>query len=203
MTMLDKNTFPAELAALPNWVVWRLEPDKNGRMAKVPYNPQKPSYKASSANPDSWGTVDEALFSMDKFIFTGVGFVFTEGCDIIGIDVDHCLDETGKPNDVAAAILKKLPPTYIEISPSNTGLHIFLHGKLPKGGNKNSKTGVEMYAKSRYFTMTGNRYSNCVYIMANDNGVIDFIHTNFITPGRKNKAQTLVLLFPLIMRFAH
>ena len=38
--MLDYNNFPAELAALPNWVCWRMEPDKKtGRATKVPYCP--------------------------------------------------------------------------------------------------------------------------------------------------------------------
>jgi primase-polymerase (primpol)-like protein len=44
--------------------------------------------------------------------------------------------------------------TYTEISPSGEGLHLFFPRKIPEGGNKNSATGVEMYAFGRYFTMT-------------------------------------------------
>jgi primase-polymerase (primpol)-like protein len=54
---------------------------------------------------------------------------------------------------VAADILAHLPDTYIEYFPSGSGLHIFLRGTLSSGGNRNSKTGVEMYSKGRYFTI--------------------------------------------------
>jgi len=47
---------------------------------------------------------------------------------------------------VAVAILSKLPQTYIEVSPSGSGLHIFLRGKLPVAGSRISKYGVKIYA---------------------------------------------------------
>ncbi len=83
-------------------------------------------------------------------MFKGIGYMFTEDSGIVGIDIDHCLDDEGKPSKIVASILAKLPSTYIEISPSGHSLHIFLRGTLPKCGNKNSKNGVEMYYKSRY-----------------------------------------------------
>jgi primase-polymerase (primpol)-like protein len=185
--MIDKAKIPQELAVLPNWVCYRIEPDKRtGKAAKVPYNP-KTGYKASSNNPQTWATLDEALFSQDRFLFAGVGFVFTEECGIVGIDLDHCLDTQGKPNEIASDILSKLPPTYVEISPSGTGLHIFLFGKLPYGGNKNSKLGVEMYCKSRYFTVTGNAYHGSVPQIGLDNGVIDFVYSQYIVVGKTKK----------------
>jgi primase-polymerase (primpol)-like protein len=73
-------------------------------------------------------------------VFIGVGFVFAAESEIVGIDIDHCLED-GKLNSVASDMLAHLPPIYIEISPSGKGLHIFLRGVLPPGGNKNSKTG--------------------------------------------------------------
>jgi primase-polymerase (primpol)-like protein len=94
--MIDKAKIAQELAALPNWVCYRIEPDKRtGKAAKVPYSP-KTSYKASSNNPQTWATLDEAIFSQNRFLFAGVGFVFTEECRIVGIDLDHCLDSEGK-----------------------------------------------------------------------------------------------------------
>jgi putative DNA primase/helicase len=43
--------------------------------------------------------------------------------------------------------------SYTEISPSKTGLHIFVKGKLPDQGRKRDR--IEMYDSGRYFTMTG------------------------------------------------
>jgi len=234
----EQNTsvFPQELMVLPNWLNWRLEPDKkSGRDMKVPYNPTT-GYKASTSNSSTWGTLDAAVDAQQKYLFSGLGFVFTTECGIIGIDIDKCLtdievvdaDGSGEssesdaevarivkqPNEVAAAILEKVPPTYIEISPSGRGLHIFLRGEMPRGGNKNSEHGVEMYGNKRYFTMTGNRWMGyadnsgegsagrsdgsegsavalnpCVDQIALDNGSIQWIFETFIKPKRGNKSN--------------
>ena len=186
---MDNHNFPKELAALCQWVCWRLEKDnKTGRDAKVPYTPSSGN-KASASDPSKWGTLDEAIYNKDKYFFSGVGFVFTAECGIIGIDIDHCIMD-GKPNEVAAAILERLPATYIEVSPSGSGLHIFLKGVAPSGGNRNSESGVEMYSKSRYFTMTGIRWKDCTDEIAVDNGVIEWIHKTFIAPPKKRGRGT-------------
>ncbi|NLB82553.1 MAG: DNA primase, partial [Clostridiaceae bacterium] len=204
---MDKNSFPKELTALKQWVCWRLEPDKkSGRDTKVPYSPGT-GHRASASNPSTWGTLDEAVDAKDKYSFSGIGFVFTEDCGIVGIDIDHCLND-GKPNEVATDILSRLPPTYIEISPSGTGLHIFLRGKLPSGGNRNSKHGVEMYSSSRYFTMTGVLWKDCVDTIADDNGAIEWIHKTFITPLKRNnrtvfKSTTVVLTDDELLKLAY
>ena len=149
-------SFPKELAALRQWICWRLEPDsKSDKPRKVPYDP-KTGRKASSTNADTWATLAEAQAACQKFMFTGIGFVFTPEAGIVGVDIDHCRNEDGSFNDTASAILERFP-SYTEISPSGTGLHIFYRGAMPGKGNKNSASGVEMYAAARYFTMTGQR----------------------------------------------
>ena len=181
---------PKELTALPQWVCWRLEKDtKHKRDAKVPYSPTT-GKRASTSNPSTWSTFDQAVSAKEKYLFPGIGFVFTAECGIIGIDIDNCIID-GKPNEVAAAILRKIPTTYVELSPSGKGLHIFLRGSAPAGGNRNSENGVEMYSKSRYFTMTGSRWTNCSDEIALDNGVIKWIFDTFIkqkTTAKMKKA---------------
>jgi len=111
---IDINNIPQELQNLRQWVCWRLEPDKKtDRTTKVPYNPHT-GFKASSSNPATWGTLDEALNCVEKYSFSGIGFMFKQGSGIIGIDLDHC-HENFKPNDTAADIIAHLPPTCIEV----------------------------------------------------------------------------------------
>jgi len=186
--MVQNPTFPQELAALPNWLCWRSErDDKSHRNTKVPYNPHT-GYKALPTDPATWGTLEQALLARGKYLFTGIGFVFTGEFGIIGIDIDNCLQD-GQPNEVATDILAKLPPTYIEISPSGSGLHIFLRGRLSSDGKKNSKTGVEMYGDARYFTMIGNHWRDCADEIAHDSGTLEMIHSTYIKPKVQAKSK--------------
>ena len=182
--------FPKELTALRQWVCWRLEPNPNGgKDSKTPYCASN-GKKASSTNSESWTDFQNALTAKEKYLYTGIGFVFVKESNIIGVDIDHCLDPaTGEPNQTATDILAMLPPTYIEISPSGDGLHIFLKGGMPEGGCRNSKTGVEMYAHSRYFTMTGRRYKDCADSVADDNGALKKIHAAFINAKKPRKRK--------------
>jgi primase-polymerase (primpol)-like protein len=163
MEVLEMQTiFPQAFAALPQWVCWRLEPGDKGRDTKIPYNPRAGN-KASPTSPDTWTSLENAQTALRQHSYTGLGF---REAGIVGVDIDHCIDPaTGALNETAAAILEKLAPTYTEVSPSGTGLHIFLRGAMPVGGSKNCKSGVEMYAHSRYFTMTGTRYGDCPVVV--------------------------------------
>ena len=179
-------TFPNELAALPQWICWRLEPDpKSDKPRKVPYDP-KTGRKASSTNPQSWATLAEALVAKDKYLFTGIGFVFTEAGGIVGVDIDHCRNEDGSFNETAQTILDKAP-SYTEISPSGSGLHIFFRGVMPGKGNKNSTSGVEMYASARYFTMTGNRLEGTPDTIADGAAALPWIHENYIAKKKADR----------------
>ena len=96
--------FPKELAALRQWICWRLEPDsKSDKPRKVPYDPKtgrkvpydpKTGRKASSTNADTWAALAEAQAACQKFMFTGIGFVFTSEAGIVGVDIDHCSSRT-------------------------------------------------------------------------------------------------------------
>lgn len=180
--------YPKELSDLRQWICWRLEPDpKSDKPRKVPYDP-KTGRKASSTNPDTWATLAEAMAAREKYLFTGVGFVFTEECGIVGVDIDHCRNEDGSFTDVAKAILAKAQ-SYTEISPSGSGLHIFLRGVMPGRGNKNSTSGVEMYAAARYFTMTGNRLESTPDVIADGKDILPWIHEHYIAKKSSKKAK--------------
>jgi len=159
--MFYKNNFSKEILSLYRWFGWREERcPKKHRPVKVPYNPAN-GYHASVSDPSTWASVDEAIASVEKYKLDGIGFVFTEDDDIIGVDLDKCILD-GKLNEIATGFLAKAPKTYVEKSPSGKGLHAFLRGKLPPEANKgkrNTKNGVEMYSASRYFTMTGDIFS--------------------------------------------
>lgn len=106
---------------------------------------------ASSTDPATWSTHRRASASKAG---VGLGFVL-DGDGIACIDLDHCLDgATIAP--WAREILDKLPPTYVEVSPSGTGLHVF--GVADFKGGRKLRVGdraIEVYADRRFIAITG------------------------------------------------
>jgi putative DNA primase/helicase len=90
--------------------------------------------------------------------FDGLGYVFSPQDDYAGIDFDHCRDKATGQLKYCAQVLLDYLSSYTEISPSGTGIHIIVRGKVPPGGNaKGLPCGakVEMYDQERFFTVTG------------------------------------------------
>jgi primase-polymerase (primpol)-like protein len=147
---------PASLKAIPQWVLWRWEqrPDKTTGDLKWTKPPFQPNGKyASSTKRDTWGSFDEVLTAYNQDRFDGIGIVLTLKLGIVGVDLDHCRDrETGAIEPWAQAIVDKLD-SYTEVTPSGTGLRVFLYGKLPLKGRKRGN--VEMYNDGRFLTLTG------------------------------------------------
>jgi hypothetical protein len=53
------DRIPAELKALPQWVVWRLENHGGPKPTKVPYSPRFATHAAVD-NETTWATFEEA-----------------------------------------------------------------------------------------------------------------------------------------------
>jgi len=178
---ITKN-FPRELILLNQWVCW----NKN----KMPINPRTAG-NAQANNRKTWGAFDEACERFQTDLLSGVGFVFSEDDQFLGIDLDNCLDsETGKLASWAQDIIKQFD-SYTEISPSGKGLHIFVKGTLTNGGKKKGKLDgkIEIYDRLRYFTVTG-RHLKGTPLQINDRSseVKSFYHSEFSTPKvRQNK----------------
>jgi putative DNA primase/helicase len=149
--LLNQHHIPAELKALSQFVVWKME-ERAGttKGTKIPYD-AKTGRKAKSTDPQTWASFDVALQACSTGKYDGIGFTFDKGYS--GVDLDNCRDpQTGEIELWAFDIVMMLD-SYTEISPSGTGLHILLKAKLDgKGARRN---GIELYDKGRYFTLTG------------------------------------------------
>ena len=143
---------PEELRTKEQFVAWRDE-DRDGDITKVPYSVY--GGRASTTNPDTWAPFKAAIEYAAENSMSGIGFVFSEDDLIAGIDLDKCRDP--KSGDIAPWARKIVAAldSYTEVSPSGTGLHIFVKAALP--GKNNRKGPVEMYESRRYFTLTGVR----------------------------------------------
>jgi hypothetical protein len=144
---IEIANIPEELKPLPQWVNWKYEEGKNGKLTKVPY--QANGQKAQSTNPATWAIFGRVLSGIVKY--SGIGFNCYNGIACIDID-DHLVN--GKPDEFAQSIIDRMN-SYSEISPSGNGIRIVFKGQLPPGRRKDTKWGFEMYDSGRFFTVTG------------------------------------------------
>ena len=134
---------PRELKEARCWVnVWNT--------SKVPMQ-STIKRAASSTNPSTWSTFDEAVAAVEQNVYDGVGYVFND-TGIVGIDIDDGFAD-GFLNSLAADIIGHCR-SYTEKSRSGRGVHILVRGELPFKG-KNNRAAVEIYKSNRYFIMTG------------------------------------------------
>lgn len=149
------DTIPIELRKLPKWVAWRAEGQPGEKPAKVPYAPDRPNTRASTADPQTWGSFEQAEAAYLEGERTGVGIVL-DGDGLVGVDIDHCVVD-GVPDPVALTLLDNLGAAYVELSPSGTGLRAFGYADGLTRGCKGKYDGldIELYSTGRYLTVTG------------------------------------------------
>lgn len=181
------KSIPKELTDLSQWVVWRLE-GKNGKATKVPLRPDN-LHRASTTDHTSWSDFDSAVqCAEEQPTVSGVGFVFSPSDGLVGIDLDKCCDpDTGEIDRWATDIIKRLD-SYTEISPSGTGVHIIVRGKLI--GAKRRKGHFEVYDRSRYFCTTGDHINGTPYTVNDRNNVLAEVCAEMFGQNEKHESGT-------------
>lgn len=138
------ESIPKELRELKQWVCVHAD-------SKIPMQAARP-VPASSVNPETWATFDDAVRAVEQGYYDYIGFVFNDN-GIVGIDIDDAV--VSRLVSPLATELFALCNSYTEFSVSGTGLHILVKGDIPFKG-KNNLAGIEMYKTARFFIMTGN-----------------------------------------------
>lgn len=153
------EVIPAHMQQRAQWVRWADVPETGQK--KVPHVIGSGA-KAKSNDPTTWRSFEEAAKHQESD--PRVGYVFTLDDGLVFIDVDDCLIEGGIVLKPWAKPLVQpfVGRTYIEVSPSGTGLHVFVRGTW-RGSRSRYETGdgaVEVYTRGRYSTITGNNYGD-------------------------------------------
>jgi putative DNA primase/helicase len=166
ITLIEEQV-PQELLEVDRWVMWRSELTQDPETAttkfsKKPRNPHAPASYASHSDPETWGPFELAASRYENSVgsadpLNGVGLVFSDDDDLMGIDLDKCVDpDTGEVEGWALNIVERFE-TYAEVSPSGTGIKLWLYGTLPGARRRDDSRGIEMYDTKRFFTVTGQR----------------------------------------------
>lgn len=156
---MNYTNIPANLRDSGKFCLWRRE-ERDGKPTKVPYSPL--GGKASSNKEHTFSDFRKAASTLnrraDKYDGLGIGLFG----DLVGIDIDHCVDEDGCLSPLAQDIVERLG-SYAEFSPSGEGVHILCRAPELNFDKdlyylKNPNNHVEVYAAgytNRYLTLTG------------------------------------------------
>jgi len=143
-----------ELKQYNQWLLWRFV---NG--AKVPIN--RWGENSGCNKPDHFMSYEEAVAVDDSYTLNGVmgpAFVFTENDPFVGIDLDDArCPSSGKIKEWAIQLITMVG-SYTEVSPSLSGVKIYVKASLPNNIKHNAPYAdgaVEVYDRGRFFTFTG------------------------------------------------
>jgi primase-polymerase (primpol)-like protein len=148
----DLNRIPKDLKILPQWVLWRgadrVNPQTGEvKLDKIPICPETLRH-ASVTDTETWSSFQQCVQALPCALEEwehddpagyrggGIGFVVTLEDPYTGIDLDKCRD--AQTSTIAAWALEIIEAlvSYTEISPSQTGIRIFVKGALPPMGRK-------------------------------------------------------------------
>lgn len=162
------ENIPEQLRKLRRWAPWAAPwSDERQKYDKVPRRASNPAMGLSNQSANGWVSFDEALaaYKARPDLIAGVGFLMTGVKGIVGIDLDHCV--TGGVIAPWAREIAEDLDSYTEISPSGTGLHVWVLGDLPEdwaaklpGAEKvnGKEPGLDVYGGgTRFLTLTGER----------------------------------------------
>lgn len=152
------ENIPDELRRSKRWVAWLARWD-GPKLNKRPGRIDKPGVGLTNWAEAGWVDFNTAAaaYAANRDVFGGVGYVMTRNPGVTGVDLDHCIDADGQVAPWAAEIIAKLD-SYTEVSPSGTGLRVFVSGELADWQCRNEGgASIEVYggAGGRFLTVTG------------------------------------------------
>lgn len=164
---VNPDGIPHELRMWHRWVLWKTVV-RDGRATKMPVGID--GRPISVTDPESLLPFEDALDVYQRGGFDGIGYAFVAGGGHCGVDLDGCREpETGELAAWALEIIERFGSgAHVEVSPSGTGLKLFVSGtspfsrgrkiKLPDQPSMGGKiAGIEIYDHGRFFAVTGHR----------------------------------------------
>lgn len=151
-----RKNIPKELQDYPQWIVFKKVPrtSRHGetRISKIPISAVTLSAKDWNTK-GNWTSFEKALSVLVNSKVDGLAFVLSSGDPFACIDLDRCI-ENNSLSLPAKAIIDTFTDSYMELSQSKEGIHIFCKGRVPN--NLNSQiNGVEIYQENHCIAMTG------------------------------------------------
>jgi len=165
---MDMRFFPAELRALPQWMVAG-SGDASSKEYKRPIDPKTGKW-GSPTDPRTWGTFEQAMASP----YPLKGFVFSTSDPYSVIDLDTYKAKNEQVKNLHAEIARHAE-TYAELSQSGLGTHIIGLGSVAEGAN-NEANSLEVYSTGRFMICTGRAVGGIAQPLADIQPLLDYLY---------------------------
>jgi len=188
---------PQSLQDIPRWICWDYMDAGDGKKPrKVPIG-KGTDYGTNYNDPAAWRTFASVMTESAERDGLGVGFVFSDADDIVGVDLDNSYDEQGWLKPWGREIAKAFSGAFCEETPSGLGLHFIGRADKIVGKTRvelpDADGGVERYSENRWFTFTGNPVT--------DGDVIDirkgmkWLDDNYFAGRQRNPSESVSIQF--------
>jgi len=148
------STHPlAPLASLQQFIAVRLVPLADDKTDKLPLD--RLGNVATAHDPTAWQSWAEAHALATRLGPNhGIGFVITEGCGFVCIDIDGCVQPDGSYTQIVHDLAAQLGPHVAwEMSQSRRGVHLWMRGKPGPHRKKNIPLHIECYSAKRFILL--------------------------------------------------
>lgn len=174
---MSMQFFPAELRALPQWMVAG-SGDPSSKEYKRPVDPKTGKW-GSPTDPATWGTFEQAMASP----YPLKGFVFHASDPYSVIDLDTYKAKNEQVKNLHAEVSRHAE-TYSELSQSGLGTHIIGRGIVAEGAN-NEANSLEVYSDGRFMICTGRAVEGLVRPIADMQPLLDYLYPLLKNSGTK------------------
>jgi len=174
-TLVDPNATPRELWQYRQYVSWKYVDRGAEKPDKVPVNPRTLG-NAGVTWPSTWSDIRNTVrvYQANEDL-AGIGFVLTDHDPYVMIDLDNCIHDN-QLSPLAEEVVYRLN-TYTEVSPSQTGLRLFIYHE---GAVTLKRDTIEIYYNGRWATLTGNVLHQRPIARVES---LDWLLTRFTKPG--------------------
>ncbi len=174
----------SDLTNYHQFVLYKVLPSKTrpGKFDKITCDVSFDNVDAH--NPANWMDAETALLcsaSMSSSHGHGVGFAFTANDPFFFVDIDSCKNPDGTWSPVANDLCNRFAGCAVEVSQSQTGLHIFgkYSGPEPEHGCRSKQFNMELYTSGRFAALTGNVFPDGDVAMVADGPLLGVIQSYF------------------------
>lgn len=168
----NRGAIPASLREKKAWLCYKVTQinAETGKFNKIPIYPvsgkNRFGEQGGIEDLNNLGTYDQAIEALNcNKNLAGIGFATLEDFGVVALDVDHCV-KNGMVRQDAFDLTNE---TYVEMSPSGTGVRAFWLGEANDG--KNHDAGFELFHHKGFVTVTGAQLKDTFYELFGDKDI--------------------------------